>query len=134
MDTIINCVASIVGTNDVSGKVIFTQRVCGSSSQPASIEGRILGLKKGEYSIAVHEFGDISDYGAKTGDQFSPKGQSVGLMCHLDVKDPAEQLILNDKTSVTLIGPESVIGRSVVVRDKAGLIIGCGVIGIGNMH
>eukprot|EP00035_Acanthoeca_spectabilis_P036068 m.37571 g.37571 ORF g.37571 m.37571 type:complete len:136 (-) comp7714_c0_seq1:259-666(-) len=133
METEIKCVVCVTGKNNVGGTLVLSQRVVGSSAAPVSVVGTVAGLKAGKHSIVVHEFGDISDDGAKTGGVFSPKGHPVGMLGAVEVAQGDDQLPVQlDVTPVTLVGPESVIGRAVVVTDSAGTIVACGVIGIGS--
>jgi hypothetical protein len=82
-----------------------------SSTQPVAVEGSISGLNKGNYSAAVHEYGDLQDNGARTGQPFSPKGSAVGFLGHLEaMDDDATVAVRIAKYSITHISPIFLMG------------------------
>ena len=130
----------------VSGKVTFTPQNGGQ----VKVSGEIQGLTPGSHGFHVHEYGDCSaNDGSSAGDHYNPKGKDHG--------DPAMNIhhagdlgnIMADSTGVARIdstfshfklkGHDSIVGRAVIVHDKAddltsqpsgaaGKRIGCGVI------
>ena len=136
-----------LGDHKVKGKVTFTQKADG-----VEIVGEFTGLQPGEHGFHVHEFGDCSMADGKcAGGHFNPNGGK-----HSSPSDPGRHAgdfgnIKADNTGkatykmldsmISLSGPTSIIGRSVIVHAKAddlktqpsgdsGDRIGCGVIGI----
>eukprot|EP00035_Acanthoeca_spectabilis_P036069 m.37578 g.37578 ORF g.37578 m.37578 type:complete len:208 (-) comp7714_c0_seq2:122-745(-) len=102
METEIKCVVCVTGKNNVGGTLVLSQRVVGSSAAPVSVVGTVAGLKAGKHSIVVHEFGDISDDGAKTGGVFSPKGHPVGMLGAVEVAQGDDQLPVQLDVSVPI--------------------------------
>ena len=145
--TVAVAVVQGLGDHKVKGKVTFTQK-----SDGVEIVGEFTGLQPGEHGFHVHEFGDCSMADGKcAGGHFNPNGGK-----HSGPEDPARHAgdfgnIKADSTGkatykrldtmIALNGPNSVIGRSVIVHAKAddlktqpsgdaGDRIGCGTIGI----
>ncbi len=134
-----------LGGSAVKGTVRFTQLDHG-----VEIAADLTGLTPGAHGFHVHEYGDCSAAdGSSAGGHFNPGGRPHGgpgmemshagdygnLMAdargHATLKIVAHRITLDD-------GPEGVLGRSVVVHEKAddltsqpagnaGPRIGCGV-------
>jgi superoxide dismutase, Cu-Zn family len=137
-----------LGENKVKGKVTFTQKDGG-----VEIVGEFTGLSPGEHGFHVHEFGDCSMADGKcAGGHFNPTGmphagpddakRHVGDLGNIKADESGKATYKRVDKMVALSGPNSVIGRSVIVHAKpddfktqqppgnAGDRIGCGTIGI----
>ncbi|QDL56995.1 SOD [Dione juno nucleopolyhedrovirus] len=147
--------AICVVSGDVHGQVYFKQS---APDQPVHITGYLLNLPRGLHGFHVHEFGDTSNGCTSAGEHFNPTRQQHGA------PDAAERHVgdLGNVRSagytaltpidmvdnvISLTGPFSVVGRSLVVhanRDDLGLTdhplskttgnsggrLGCGIIGM----
>ena len=137
-----------LGDHKVAGKVTFTQKADG-----VEIVAELTGLQPGEHGFHVHEFGDCSMADGKcAGGHFNPTGmphagpdspkRHVGDLGNIKADSTGKASYKRLDTMITLSGPNSVIGRSVIVHAKpddfttqtppgnAGDRIGCGTIGI----
>lgn len=94
------------------------------------ITGELRGLTPGKHAIHVNVFGDLSQAaGGALGGVFNPFSKShgapedeerrVGSLGNLDVTadDGSVKVHIEDKL-VKLIGPHSIIGRSIVVHES----------------
>jgi len=105
-----------------------------SEDAPTVIEGKLRGLSAGRHGIHVCAYGDLSEGAASCGPIFSPFGKThghpddmdsrmVGDLGNIEVPPAAEGAdvaaeVCHVKISdslVKLIGPHSIIGRSLVV-------------------
>ena len=140
-------VVHALGDNKVKGKVTFTQKDGG-----VEILAELTGLTPGEHGFHVHEFGDCSMADGKcAGGHFNPTGvphggpdsekRHVGDLGNIKADEDGKATYKRLDTMITLNGPHSVIGRSVIVHAKAddmktqptgdaGDRVGCGTIGI----
>jgi len=136
-----------LGEHKVKGKVTFTQKADG-----VEIVAELTGLQPGEHGFHVHEFGDCSMADGKcAGGHFNPTGmphgspdsekRHVGDFGNIKADSTGKATYKRLDTMIALNGPNSVIGRSVIVHAKAddlktqpsgdaGDRIGCGTIGI----
>jgi superoxide dismutase, Cu-Zn family len=136
-----------LGEHKVKGKVTFTQKADG-----VEIVAELTGLQPGEHGFHVHEFGDCSMADGKcAGGHFNPTGmphgspdsekRHVGDLGNIKADSTGKATYKRLDTMIALNGPNSVIGRSVIVHAKAddlktqpsgdaGDRIGCGTIGI----
>ncbi|KAG0238554.1 hypothetical protein BGW42_004316 [Actinomortierella wolfii] len=140
--------------NNVAGTITFSQA---SEDAPTHIKAEITGLKPGKHGFHIHEFGDNTNGCMSAGAHFNPHGLTHGapdakvrhagdLGNAIAGADGKATLELTDN-QVKLIGPHSVIGRTVVVHEgeddlglgghelspttgNAGGRLACGVIGI----
>lgn len=92
---------------------------------PTVVTGEVVGLKEGNHGFHIHEFGDYSNGCVSAGSHFNPKGKEHGgpddenrhagdlgnIVAGADGKAPIN---ITDK-QIPLCGPDSIIGRSVVV-------------------
>ena len=128
-----------------------------SEDAPTTIAGELEGLPEGKHAIAVHVFGNLSQGYPSLGPHFNPFGKThgapedetrhVGSLGNITVGADGKASINITDQLVKLIGPQSVIGRSIVVysgeddmgkgghehsltNGNAGDIIGAGVIGL----
>jgi Cu-Zn family superoxide dismutase len=136
-----------LGESKVSGKVVFTQTRSG-----VEIVAEIEGLAPGKHGFHVHEFGDCSMAdGTCAGAHFNPTGaphagpddekRHVGDLGNIEVAEGGKATYKRVDKLVALNGPNSIIGRSVIIHadpddltsqpsGNAGARVGCGVIGI----
>ncbi|ADD73819.1 superoxide dismutase [Lymantria xylina nucleopolyhedrovirus] len=147
--------AICVLSGDASGVVYFDQP---TAAHFVRMSGYVLGLPRGLHGFHVHEFGDASNGCTSAGEHFNPTKRDhgapdaeirhVGDLGNLKSagRDALTEVSLTDGV-VTLYGPHSIIGRSLVVhtdRDDLGLTdhplskttgnsggrLACGIIGI----
>ena len=136
-----------IGGHKVHGTVTFTVH-----DDSIEIAVNLRGLTPGEHAFHIHEFGDCSSKdGMAAGGHFNPEKhhhggpdaeqRHVGDLGNITAgEDGKVNVTLKDKL-VRLHGPHSIIGRSVIVHEKAddlktdpagnaGARIACGVVGI----
>ncbi len=140
-------VVHALGDTKTAGKVTFT-KVDGG----IKIEADITGLTPGKHGFHVHEFGDCSMMdGTCAGGHFNPDGKPhggpdsaerhVGDFGNLEAGADGKAHYSRVDKLITLSGPHSIIGRSIIVHagaddlhtqpsGDAGARAGCGVIGI----
>lgn len=133
--------------NKVEGTVHFT-----ATSKGTHITANITGLSPGKHGFHVHEYGYCSSSDALcTGDHFNPtnaphgsptdKHSHVGDLGNIIADEHGNGYYEELNTKITLFGPHSVIGRSVIIHEQpddlksqptgnSGKRIGYGVIGI----
>jgi len=142
------------GDSPVKGVIHFTQE---KVDGPVTLKGEITGLAPGEHGFHVHEFGDNTNGCTSAGAHFNPFSKThgaptdeerhVGDLGNLTAgADGKAQVNITDKL-ITLMGPNSIIGRTMVVHEgvddlgrgghefskttgNAGGRLACGVIGI----
>jgi Cu-Zn family superoxide dismutase len=111
--------------NNVTGSVIFTKRKDG-----IGIIADIEGLKPGKHGFHIHETGDCSSPDGKSaGDHFNPFHKSHGAPTDTSRHSGDFGNIEADKdgkahfewvdTLISFSGPNSIIGRAVIVHEKA---------------
>ncbi|XP_013783884.1 superoxide dismutase [Cu-Zn] 2-like [Limulus polyphemus] len=149
----LKAVCVLVGET-VKGTVYFSQE---NTDCPTSITGEISGLTPGLHGFHVHEFGDNTNGCTSAGPHFNPFGKEhgaptdenrhVGDLGNVEAgNDGVAKVDITDK-QISLTGPLSVLGRSMVVHadpddlgkgghelskttGNAGGRLACGVIGI----
>jgi Cu-Zn family superoxide dismutase len=135
-----------LGSSGVAGVVTFTKAEGG-----VRVQADVKGLKAGDHGFHVHEFGDCSaPDGASAGSHFNPAGaphagphdaeRHAGDMGNITASaDGSAKVDYVDKAA-SFDGPNSVLGRGVIVHEKAddlktqptgnaGGRLACGVIG-----
>ena len=133
--------------NKVEGTVTFTK-----SGDEMKIVADVTGLTPGKHGFHIHEFGDCSSPDGKSaGGHFNPAHaphaghdampRHVGDMGNIEADSSGKaHLELTDKL-MTMSGENSIIGRGVIVHEKAddlktqptgdaGGRVACGVIGV----
>jgi Cu-Zn family superoxide dismutase len=133
--------------NQITGFVKFKKE-----NRGIRITATINGLTQGKHGFHIHKYGDCSgDNGTCAGDHFNPTnaphGSPTDKIVHIGdlgnvVADEHGNAIYDEiNYHITLSGPHSIIGRSIIVHADAddlhsqptgnsGNRIGCGVIGI----
>lgn len=121
--------------------------------------GELSELPVGKHGIHVNVFGDLRQAGVSCGGVFNPFGKNhgapadeerrVGSLGNIEVKEDGSVQVSIEDGLVKLIGPHSIIGRSIVIHENeddlgkggqelslqngnAGAIIAWGVVGIAN--
>ncbi|RSH90321.1 Superoxide dismutase [Cu-Zn] [Saitozyma podzolica] len=153
----VKAVAVLKGDSSVTGVITFTQEKEGA---PVTVSGDIKNLApNAERGFHVHEFGDNSNGCTSAGAHFNPHGKShgapsdaerhVGDLGNVKTDGSGSAAVKITDSSISLFGPYSIIGRSVVVHEgvddlgkgghadslktgNAGGRAACGVIGISN--
>uniref|UniRef100_T2B4T7 Superoxide dismutase [Cu-Zn] n=1 Tax=Protopterus annectens TaxID=7888 RepID=T2B4T7_PROAN len=150
---VLKAVCVLKGSGEVSGTVYFEQEDCG----PVTIKGNIKGLAAGKHGFHVHVFGDNTNGCISAGPHFNPENLShggpddeirhVGDLGNVIADEQGVASFCFKDRLVSLSGPHSVVGRSVVVHEKeddlgrgndeeskktgnAGGRLACGVVGI----
>jgi len=150
----LTAVCVLKGDSPVKGTVHFTQE---KHDGPVTLKGEISGLAPGEHGFHVHEFGDNTNGCTSAGPHFNPSGKTHGAPTDEERHagdlgnvtagaDGVAHINITDKL-LTLVGPHSIIGRTMVVHEavddlgrgghelskttgNAGGRLACGVIGI----
>ncbi|KAI8520433.1 PREDICTED: superoxide dismutase [Cu-Zn]-like [Branchiostoma belcheri] len=150
----VKAVCVLVGET-VKGTVTFTQA---SSDSPVEVTGTISNLKPpGKHGFHIHEFGDTTNGCTSAGGHFNPAKKNhggpqdeerhVGDLGNVEVGEDGEANIKITDSQLQLTGPNSIIGRAVVVHageddlgkggfddslttGHAGGRLACGVIGV----
>ncbi|XP_063059379.1 superoxide dismutase [Cu-Zn] [Engraulis encrasicolus] len=147
-------VCVLKGTGDVTGTVHFAQE---GDSGPVKLTGEISGLTPGLHGFHVHAFGDNTNGCISAGPHFNPHSMThggptdetrhVGDLGNVTAGDNKVAKIDITDSQLTLTGPNSIIGRTMVIHEKAddlgkgndeeskktgnaGSRLACGVIGI----
>ena len=118
------CCAVIKG-DGVTGELIFHQS---QEEAPTSIDGQIKGLTPGKHGIHIHVFGDFTEGMISAGGIFNPFGRNhgapddeermVGDLGNIEAdEDGTANINIEDRLG-KLIGPHSIIGRSVLVKSN----------------
>ncbi|KAI3880785.1 hypothetical protein MKX03_034686 [Papaver bracteatum] len=149
----VKAVVVLCSSEGVNGTIHFTQE----GDAPTNVTGTITGLKAGKHGFHVHALGDTTNGCMSTGPHFNPAGKvhgapedeerHAGDLGNLTVgEDGKVDVNIVDK-QIPLTGPNSIIGRAVVVHadpddlgkgghelslttGNAGGRIACGIIGL----
>ncbi|CAL9079025.1 unnamed protein product [Musa textilis] len=122
----VKAVAVLGGSEDVKGTVYFSQEGDG----PTTVTGSISGLKPGLHGFHVHALGDTTNGCMSTGPHFNPVGKEHGapedhnrhagdlgnVTAGEDGKLILSLLYVSRRKLIPLSGPNSIIGRAVVVH------------------
>jgi Cu-Zn family superoxide dismutase len=112
----------LTGSAGVAGTVTFTQ----SGDGPTKVVASFTGLAVGKHGFHIHEFGDTTNGCMSTGPHFNPNGKKHGsptdeerhagdLGNILATADACEWEM--EDVQIPLSGPNSIIGRAVVVHE-----------------
>uniref|UniRef100_A0A1B6CGP8 Superoxide dismutase [Cu-Zn] n=1 Tax=Clastoptera arizonana TaxID=38151 RepID=A0A1B6CGP8_9HEMI len=151
----VQAVATLKGTGSVEGVVVFVQPH--PPTGPVFISGNITGLEKGRHGFHIHQKGDLREGCKSAGSHYNPFNvqhgsptdpyRHIGDLGNIEAgEDGVVQLQISDPL-ISLVGPQSIIGRGVVVHEKeddlgrggdneslvtgnAGARLACGVIGV----
>uniref|UniRef100_C8CHT2 Superoxide dismutase [Cu-Zn] n=1 Tax=Morella rubra TaxID=262757 RepID=C8CHT2_9ROSI len=144
----------VLGSSDsVKGTIFFAQETDG----PTTVTGNITGLKPGIHGFHVHALGDTTNGCMSTGPHFNPAGKvhgapedeirHAGDLGNITVGDDGTANFTIIDKQIPLCGPNSIIGRAVVVHadpddlgkgghelslstGNAGGRVACGIIGL----
>uniref|UniRef100_D9MPI6 Superoxide dismutase [Cu-Zn] n=1 Tax=Hypophthalmichthys nobilis TaxID=7965 RepID=D9MPI6_HYPNO len=147
-------VCVLKGDGQVTGTVYFEQE---AEKSPVKLSGEITGLTAGKHGFHVHAFGDNTNGCISAGPHFNPYSKNrggptdserhVGDLGNVTAgENGVAKIDIVDKM-LTLSGPDSIIGRTMVIHEKeddlgkgnneeslktgnAGGRLACGVIGI----
>ncbi|CEP19051.1 hypothetical protein [Parasitella parasitica] len=149
----VNAVAVLKG-NDVSGTVKFSQE---NETAPVVVEASFTGLKPGKHGFHIHEFGDNTNGCISAGPHYNPHGKTHGApeaeirhagdLGNIIADNQGVATMKIEDKQLKLIGPLSIIGRTVIVHadeddlgkgghelsattGNAGDRLACGVIGV----
>uniref|UniRef100_A0A5C1IV66 Superoxide dismutase [Cu-Zn] n=1 Tax=Urechis unicinctus TaxID=6432 RepID=A0A5C1IV66_UREUN len=144
---------AVDGKEQVEGTVKFTQ----SEGAGTTLTGEIKNLAPGQHGFHVHEFGDNTNGCTSAGSHFNPLGKThgapedeerhVGDLGNVTAGDDGVAQINISDQLISLTGPHSIIGRTMVIHadvddlgkgghelskttGNAGARLACGVIGI----
>lgn len=109
----------------VSGVVTFAQK-----DGYVEVSGHIQGLAPGRHGFHIHEYGDVSALdGGSAGGHFNPTDRPhggpndakrhVGDLGNITADDRGRATILARDKMIQLHGPNSIVGRALVVHAKA---------------
>ncbi len=141
-------VLDAVGDSGVSGTISFADR-----GDRVEISGTVEGLTPGDHGFHVHQFGDLRDAekeGEFAGGHFNPTNKPhgrpedsqrhVGDLGNITANQAGKATVQQSDRVIKLNGPQSIIGRSIVIHAKAdkftqptgdaGARVAVGVIGI----
>ncbi|XP_075053255.1 superoxide dismutase [Cu-Zn] [Mixophyes fleayi] len=116
-------VCVLKGSGDTCGVVHFTQE-----GNVVTVKGTINGLTDGDHGFHIHCYGDNTNGCMSAGPHFNPHNKShgapgdaerhVGDLGNVTAKDGVADFVITDKV-ISLEGADSIIGRTVVVHEKA---------------
>uniref|UniRef100_A0A8D3E8J3 Superoxide dismutase [Cu-Zn] n=1 Tax=Scophthalmus maximus TaxID=52904 RepID=A0A8D3E8J3_SCOMX len=124
---VLKAVCVLKGAGETAGTVHFEQEV--SDAAPVKLTGKISGLAPGEHGFHVHAFGDNTNGCISAGPHFNPHSKThagpndvdrhVGDLGNVIAgADNTAEINITDKM-LTLNGPYSIIGRTMVIHEKA---------------
>ncbi|KAI9250269.1 copper/zinc superoxide dismutase [Sporodiniella umbellata] len=149
----VNAVAVLKGEK-VSGTVTFTQA---TENDAVLVEAKFNGLTEGKHGFHIHEFGDNTNGCISAGPHYNPHGKTHGApeaetrhagdLGNITASASGEATLKIEDSQLKLIGPHSIIGRTVVIHaaeddlglgghelsattGNAGDRLACGVIGV----
>jgi Cu-Zn family superoxide dismutase len=109
--------------SSVGGRVTFTLQ-----GRSIHVHAEISGLTKGDHGFHVHEYGAWSEDGMASGSHFNPTGaphashdnprRHVGDMGNVTANANGNATLDLDDSHMSFHGPNSIIGRGLVVHEK----------------
>ncbi|CAH1799817.1 unnamed protein product [Owenia fusiformis] len=121
---VIKAVCCLAGAGAVKGVVTFTQE---GADGPVKVDGELTGLTPGKHGFHIHEFGDNTNGCTSAGPHFNPEGKThgapdaaerhVGDLGNVTAGDDGVAKVEITDKLLNLVGPNSIIGRTVVVHD-----------------
>ena len=113
----------LTGEGGIGGVISLQQAL---EEAPTVIDGTITGLTPGRHGFHIHVFGDFSKGMVSAGGIFNPFGKNhgapedeermVGDLGNIEADDDGKCTVHIEDRLVKLIGPHSVIGRSLVLK------------------
>ncbi len=113
----------IRGPEKVKGKLRLVQE---GTDQPVHIIGTVIGLTEGKHGFHIHQHGDTANRCKASGGHFNPFGfdhsgpdseeRHVGDLGNIEVGSNHAASIDIEDDVVSLHGPHSVIGRTIVIH------------------
>jgi superoxide dismutase, Cu-Zn family len=113
--------------DEIQGTLVLEQE---NFDAPTQIRGEVAGLTPGKHGLAIHVFGDISLKNGipNVGEHFNPFGKvhgapedeerHVGGLGNIEANADGKAIVSISDRLVKLIGPQSVIGRSLVIAKR----------------
>jgi superoxide dismutase, Cu-Zn family len=115
-----------INKSGVTGTIMFEMM-----GNHVHVSGTVSGLTPGKHGFHVHQFGDLTDTakGESAGGHFNPhkmahgapdaRTRHVGDLGNIDANSEGVATIDQNDPMIKLTGGDSIIGRSVVVHEKA---------------
>jgi len=145
-------VASMIPTkgSEVKGWVMFTKL-----NGKVEVRAELTGLTPGDHGFHIHEFGVWSEDGMASGGHYNPTDmphaghdadqRHVGDLGNITANEDGVATLVLEDTGLKFDGPTSILGRGVVVHEKAddlksqpsgdaGARLAIGVIGVANAN
>ncbi|KAJ7997594.1 hypothetical protein DPEC_G00230630 [Dallia pectoralis] len=123
---LLKAVCVLKGTGEVKGTVYFEQEGDGT---PVKLTGSISGLEPGDHGFHVHAFGDNTNGCMSAGPHFNPRDvthggpkdttRHVGDLGNVTAGADNVAKIEMEDSVLSLTGPDSIIGRTMVIHEKA---------------
>ncbi|XP_034034212.1 superoxide dismutase [Cu-Zn] [Thalassophryne amazonica] len=124
--TLLKAVCVLKGAGPVTGTVHFLQE---NDSAPVKVTGEIQGLNPGEHGFHVHAFGDNTNGCISAGPHYNPYEKNhggpadterhVGDLGNVTAGEDGIAVMDFTDSIITLTGPLSIIGRTMVIHEKA---------------
>jgi Cu-Zn family superoxide dismutase len=120
------CVLEPINRSGVTGTIMFEM-----NGNHVHVSGKISGLTPGKHGFHVHQFGDLTDSmkGDSAGGHFNPhkmthgapdaRTRHVGDLGNVEANSEGVATIDENDPMIKLMGGDSIMGRSVVVHEKA---------------
>mmetsp|Transcript_39158 Transcript_39158/g.34846 ORF Transcript_39158/g.34846 Transcript_39158/m.34846 type:complete len:166 (+) Transcript_39158:61-558(+) len=116
------CILQPDGGSNVSGLVKFIQE----KNKPVLINATVKNLSKGEHGFHIHQFGNLTEGCKSAGPHYNPFGlqhggpkdeiRHVGDLGNVISDGTVDSELVMYDNQIQLVGPYSIIGRSVVTH------------------
>ena len=121
---------AVAKLNPTEGNVVHGTVTFSHLGDSLTILAEVLGLTPGDHGFHIHEVGDCSDPAGKSaGGHFNPEGvdhggpqasvRHVGDLGNLEADENGRATLELTDRHAAFSGPHSIIGRSVIVHEKA---------------